>query len=270
MIDYNSLSEKAKNIRRNVIKMIYNAGSGHPGGSLSCVDIITALYFGRMNIDPEEVNKIDRDRFVMSKGHSSPAIYAALHERGYLIEEEIDGFRKMNSSLQGSPDMLRVSGIDMSTGSLGQGLSAGCGMALASKMDELNYNVYVLLGDGELQEGMIWEAAMFAKQYQLDNLMAIVDMNGLQIDGSTDEVMSLGSITKKFTSFGWYVIEIDGHDFDQIFGAFNIFDKVNSKPVLVIANTIKGKGVSFMEDECKWHSQKITDNDYKNAMEELR
>ena len=270
MVDYNNLSEKAKNIRRNIIKMIYSAGSGHPGGSLSCVDILTALYFGKMNIDPEVPDMEDRDRFVMSKGHSSPAIYATLYERGYLTDRDLDGFRKINRSLQGSPDMLRIKGIDMSTGSLGQGLSAGCGMALGSKMDDLNYNVYVLLGDGELQEGMIWEAAMFAAQYKLDNLMAIVDMNGLQIDGKTDDVMSLGSISKKFTAFGWYVVEIDGHDLDQIFGAFNIFDKVTNKPMLVIANTVKGKGVSFMEDECKWHSQKITEEDYNRAMEELR
>lgn len=270
MVDYNNLSERAKDIRRNVIKMIYNAGSGHPGGSLSCVDILTALYFGKMNIDPEYPDKVDRDRFVMSKGHSSPAIYATLYEKGYLNENDINGFRKIYGNLQGSPDMLRVKGIDMSTGSLGQGLSAGCGMALASKMDDLNYNVYALLGDGELQEGMVWEAAMFASQYNLDNLMAIVDMNGLQIDGKTDDVMSLGSITKKFTAFGWYVVEIDGHDFDQIFGAFNIFEKVTEKPMLVIANTVKGKGVSFMEDQCKWHSQVISESDYRKAMEELR
>lgn len=270
MIDYNDLSDRAKNIRRNVIKMIYNAKSGHPGGSLSCVDIITALYFGKMNVDPENPKMKNRDRFVMSKGHSSPAIYATLCEKGFISQEEIEGFRKINCNLQGSPDMLKVNGIDMSTGSLGQGLSAACGMALASKMDDLNYNVYALLGDGELQEGMIWEAAMFAKQYKLDNLMAIIDMNGLQIDGTTDEVMSLGSIGDKFTSFGWYVVEIDGHDFDQIFGALNIFDRVTSKPVLVIAKTVKGKGVSFMENKCKWHSQVITENDYKMAMDELR
>ncbi|MBC2575288.1 transketolase [Peptostreptococcus canis] len=270
MIDYEHLSLKAKNIRRSVIEMIYNAKSGHPGGALSCVDIITALYFGRMNIDTEDPMKKDRDRFVMSKGHSSPAIYGALYERGFLIEEELASFRKFNGTLQGSPDMLRVNGIDISTGSLGMGLSAACGMALASKIENVNYNVYALLGDGELQEGMVWEAAMFANQYKLDNLMAIIDMNGLQINGSTDDVMSLGSITKKFTSFGWYVIEIDGHDFDQIFGAFNIFDKVDSKPVLVIANTIKGKGVSFMENKCEWHSNIINKEDYKIAMDELR
>lgn len=270
MVDYNNLSERARNIRRNVIKMIYHAGSGHPGGSLSCVDILVALYFGKMNINPDIPEMKERDRFVMSKGHSSPAIYATLCERGYLTDEDLEGFREINHSLQGSPDMTRVSGIDMSTGSLGQGLSAGCGMALASKMDDLNYNAYVLLGDGELQEGMIWEAAMFASQYKLDNLMAIVDMNGLQIDGKTDEVMSLGSISKKFTAFGWYVVEIDGHDFDQIFGAFNVFEKVTTKPMLVIAKTVKGKGVSFMEDECKWHNQIINDEDYKKAMEELK
>ncbi len=270
MVNYENLSERAKNIRRNIIRMIYNAGSGHPGGSLSCADILTALYFGKMNIDPEIPDMKERDRFVMSKGHSSPAIYATLFERGYLKEDDLKGFRSINRSLQASPDMIRVKGIDMSTGSLGQGLSAGCGMALASKMDDLDYNVYVLLGDGELQEGMIWEAAMFASQYKLDNLMAIVDLNGLQIDGKTDEVMSLGSISKKFTAFGWYVVEIDGHDFDQIFGAFNIFEKVTSKPMLVIANTVKGKGVSFMEDECKWHSQVIGYEEYKKAMEELR
>lgn len=270
MIDYDKLSEKAKRIRRHIIKMIFNAGSGHPGGSLSCVDILTALYFGRINVDADEPNKVDRDRFVMSKGHSSPAIYATLFEKGFLMEEELNSFRKINGSLQGNPDMLKVNGIDMTTGSLGMGLSAACGMALASKVENLDYNVYVLLGDGELQEGMIWEAAMFANQYGLDNLMAIVDMNGLQIDGNTDDVMSLGSISKKFTAFGWYVLEIDGHDFDQIFGAFNIFDKVNSKPVLVVANTIKGKGVSFMENSCEWHSKVMNKEDYKNAIDELR
>lgn len=270
MIDYNDLSERAKRIRRNIVKMIYKAQSGHLGGSLSCVDILTALYFGRMNVDPEDPKKYDRDRFVMCKGHSSPAIYATLADRGYLLEEELYGFRQINEDLQGSPDMLRVNGIDMSTGSLGQGLSAACGMALASKLDDIDYNVYALLGDGELQEGMVWEAAMFANQYKLDNLLAIVDMNGLQIDGTTDEVMSLGSIAKKFTSFGWYVLEIDGHDFDQIFGAFNTFEKISSKPILVIANTIKGKGVSFMENACEWHSNVPNEAEYKLAMEELR
>ncbi|MGP1618803.1 transketolase [Peptostreptococcus stomatis] len=270
MIDYNDLYERAKRIRRNIVKMIYKAQSGHLGGSLSCVDILTALYFGRMNVDPQDPGKIDRDRFVMCKGHSSPAIYATLADKGFLLEEELDGFRQINEDLQGSPDMLRVNGIDMSTGSLGQGLSAACGMALASKMDDIDYNVYALLGDGELQEGMVWEAAMFANQYKLDNLLAIVDMNGLQIDGTTDEVMSLGSIAKKFTSFGWYVLEIDGHDFDQIFGALNTFNKINSKPVLVIANTVKGKGVSFMENACEWHSNIPNEAEYKLAMEELR
>ena len=270
MIDYDNLSERAKSIRRKIIDMIYNAQSGHPGGSLSCVEIITALYFGRMNVNPQEPKKYDRDRFVMSKGHSSAAIYAALCEKGYLMDEELKGYRQYNSILQGSPDMLKVSGIDMTTGSLGQGLSAACGMALASKIENIGYNVYALLGDGELQEGMVWEAAMFAKQYKLDNLMAIVDMNGLQIDGSTDEVMSLGSVAKKFEAFGWYVLEIDGHDFDQIFGAFNTFDKIDTKPTLVIANTIKGKGVSFMEGECQWHSKTMSSDDYSTAMEELR
>ncbi|WAW15082.1 transketolase [Peptostreptococcus equinus] len=269
MVDYNDLSKKAKNIRKNVIKMIYNAQSGHVGGSLSCIEILTALYFGRMNIDPQNPNKENRDRFVMSKGHSSPAIYATLVEKCYLLEEELEGFRQFNQALQGSPDMLRISGIDMSTGSLGQGLSAACGMALAAKMDNLDYSVYTLLGDGELQEGMIWEAAMFASQYNLDNLMAIVDMNGLQIDGSTDEVMSLGSISKKFESFGWYVLEIDGHDFDQIFGVFNIFDKIETQPILVLANTIKGKGVSFMENQCSWHSKVPNTEEYAQAIEEL-
>lgn len=270
MVDYDKLSKRAKRIRKHVIEMIYNSGSGHPGGSLSCVDILTALYFKRINVDIDDPQKKDRDRFVMSKGHSSPAIYSTLFEKGFLLEEELSGFRKVGGSLQGNPDMLQVNGIDMTTGSLGMGLSAACGMALASKIDNLDYNVYVLLGDGELQEGMIWEAAMFANQYNLDNLMAIVDMNGLQIDGTTDDVMSLGSITKKFTSFGWYVLEIDGHDFDQILGAFSIFDKVNSKPVLVIANTIKGKGVSFMENSCEWHSRRISKEEYKLAIDELK
>lgn len=270
MIDYGDLYSKTKKIRKNIIKMVYNASSGHIGGALSCVDILAALYFERMNIDPQNPNKFDRDRFIFSKGHSSPAIYATLYEKGFLLEEEMDGFRKFGESLQGSPDMLKVSGIDMSTGSLGQGLSIGCGMALSSKIDEIDNNVYVLLGDGELQEGMVWESVMFANQYKLDNLMAIVDVNGLQIDGSTDEVMSLGSITKKFESFGWYVIEIDGHDFDQIFGAFNIYDKVDSKPVLVVANTIKGRGVSFMENNVNWHSKIPDKEEYKMALEELK
>lgn len=269
MVDYNDLSNKARNIRKNIIKMIYNAQSGHAGGSLSCVEILTALYFARMNINPQNPSKVDRDRFVMSKGHSSPAIYATLVEKGYLLEEELEGFRKFKQALQGSPDMLRVSGIDISTGSLGQGLSAACGMALASKIDNIDYNVYALLGDGELQEGMIWEAAMFASQYKLDNLMAIVDVNGLQIDGRTDDVMSLGAISKKFESFGWYVLEIDGHNFDQIFGVFNIFDKIETKPILVLANTIKGKGISFMEDQCQWHSKVPNTEEYMKAMEEL-
>ncbi len=269
MVDYKSLSEKSKKIRKNIIKMIYNANSGHIGGALSCVEILVSLYFGRMNVDPEDSNKSDRDRFVLSKGHAAPALYSVLYEKGFIFEEELQGFRQINENLQGSPDMRKVSGVDMTTGSLGQGLSIACGMALASKIGSSDYNVYTLLGDGELQEGMIWEAAMFANQYKLDNLMAIVDMNGLQIDGNTDEVMSLGSISKKFTSFGWYVIEIDGHDFDQIFGSFNIFDKVNSKPVLVLAKTSKGRGVSFMENECEWHSKIPNKSEYKKAVEEL-
>lgn len=263
-------SNLVKNIRIDIIKMITEAKSGHPGGSLSIVDILTTLYFDEMKIDPINPKWEERDRFVLSKGHAAPALYAVLAHKGYFSKDILKQLRKCGSILQGHPDMKRTPGIDMSTGSLGQGLSAACGMALASKMDDLNYNVFALLGDGELQEGMIWEAAMFASQYKLDNLMAIVDMNGLQIDGKTDEVMSLGSISKKFTAFGWYVVEIDGHDFDQIFGAFNIFEKVTTKPMLVIANTVKGKGVSFMEDECKWHSQVIAEEDYHKAMEELR
>ncbi|WP_101772508.1 transketolase [Peptostreptococcus faecalis] len=270
MTDYEILADKAKKIRRNIIKMIYNAGSGHPGGALSCVDIITSLYFGKMNIDVEEPDKADRDRFVMSKGHSSPALYATLYEKGYLLDDELNQYRKINGNLQGSPDMIKVSGVDITTGSLGQGLSAACGMALASKIDNLNYNVYALIGDGELQEGIIWEAAMLANQYKLDNLMAIVDMNGLQIDGKTEDVMDLGSISKKFSSFGWYVVEVDGHDFDQIFSAFNVFDMVEEKPVLVLAKTVKGKGVSFMENNYEWHSKIPNEEEYKIALEELR
>lgn len=263
------LADKAKQIRRHIIKMITEAKSGHPGGSLSAVEILTALYFQVMRIDPANPTWEARDRFVLSKGHAAPVLYAALAERGFFPVEELLTLRKINSRLQGHPDMKKVPGVDMSTGSLGQGISVAIGMALAGKLDWQEYRVFVLLGDGESQEGQVWEAAMAAGHYQLDNLIAFYDYNGLQIDGTCNEVMSVDPVADKFRSFGWNVLEIDGHSFSQIFEAVEKAKDVQGKPTMIVAKTVKGKGVSFMENEVGWHGSAPSTEQAEKALAEL-
>ena len=265
----NDLKVTANNIRKSVIEEVYNAASGHPGGSLSAADILTVLYFNQMNIDPKDPKNENRDRFVLSKGHASPVLYAALAERGYFDKEELKTFRKLGSMLQGHPDMKGVPGVDMSTGSLGQGLSAANGMALASKMDSKGYRVYALLGDGEIEEGQIWEAVMTASHYNLDNLCVIVDNNNLQIDGSVDCVMNVYPIDEKFRSFGFEVFTVDGNNIDELITIFEKAKTVKGKPTAIVAKTIKGKGVSFMENQVGWHGKAPKEEEYKIAMEEL-
>lgn len=268
-MDNEELKKHAKSIRKNIIKMIYGAQSGHPGGALSIADILTYLYFEEMNVDINNSRWGDRDRLVLSKGHASAALYATLSEKGFLDECELESFRKIDSKLQGHPDMNKVPGVDMSSGSLGQGLSAANGMALAGKLDKKNYRVFCILGDGELDEGQIWEAAMTSSHYELDNLCVIVDDNGLQIDGETTKVMNLLSIGDKFKSFGFEVLEIDGHNFDEIRDALAKAKMVSKKPVSIIAKTIKGKGVSFMENNAGWHGKAPKEEEYNIAMSEL-
>ena len=263
------LSEIAKKIRKSIIQEVYYGKSGHIGGSLSIADIITVLYFDEMKIDPQNPNMENRDRFVLSKGHCSPALYAALAYRGFFNIEELKTFRNINSNLQGHPDKKNVPGVDMSTGSLGQGLSIANGMALAGKIDKKDYRVYCILGDGEIEEGQIWEAAMTANKYKLDNLCVIVDNNNLQIDGTIEEVMSSYPINEKFQCFGFNVIEIDGHDIGQIKQAFKKAKETKNKPTCIIAKTIKGKGVSFMENKAEWHGKAPSQEEYKQALNEL-
>ncbi|MCC0638172.1 MULTISPECIES: transketolase [unclassified Clostridioides] len=269
MRDHKGLNEIARIIRRDIVSMIHRAKSGHPGGSLSVVEILTALYFDEMNVDSSNPKMEDRDRFVLSKGHAAPALYATLAEKGYFDKEELNGLRKIGRMLQGHPDMKGTPGVEISTGSLGQGFSAACGMAMASKLDNAPWNVYTLLGDGEVQEGIVWEAAMSAAHYKLDNLIAFLDNNGLQIDGNIESVMNLGSIVDKFKAFGWNVIEIDGHDFDQIFAALDIAKSTVKKPTMIVAKTIKGKGISFMENQAGWHGTAPNDAELEQALLEL-
>ncbi len=263
------LQSKARTIRRHIVEMVAEAGSGHPGGSLSSADIVTALYFHVMNVDPQNPKWPERDRFVLSKGHAAPVLYAALAERGFFSKEELLKLRKTGSMLQGHPDMKVTPGLDMTTGSLGQGLSAANGMALAGKLDNKDYRVYVLMGDGEIQEGQIWEAAMTAAHYKLDNLTAFVDYNGLQIDGPVTKVMSPESIQEKFKAFGWNVIDIDGHDMVQILEAIEEAKTVKGKPTVIVAKTVKGKGVPFMENQVDWHGKAPTLEQAKEALETL-
>lgn len=269
MNSYQELANHAKNIRRNIVKMVTAANSGHPGGSLSGVEILTSLYFGEMNFGKDNFKDPNRDRFVLSKGHASPLIYAALCEKGLIPEEELSTFRKINSKLQGHPNMNYVDGVEMSTGSLGQGLSAGVGMALSAKIHKQDYRVFVLTGDGEIEEGQIWEAAMSAAQFKLDNLVAIVDNNNLQIDGELEEVMSPYPIVDKFQAFGWHVIEVNGHDYDELFAAYNEAKTVSGKPTCIVAKTIKGKGVSYMENQCGWHGSAPNAEQCELALKEL-
>ena len=247
------LKNIAKTIRRDIITMITESASGHPGGSLSAVEILTTLYFNEMNVDINNPNDPNRDRFVLSKGHAAPALYSVLARKGFFDKGELKGLRKFKSILQGHPNMKYVPGIDMSTGSLGQGISAAVGMAIAGKLDKNGYRVYSLLGDGELEEGQVWEAAMSAAHYKLDNLTAFVDHNGLQIDGKCSDVMSPEPVSDKFRAFGWNVIEADGHDFDELINAIEEAKTVKGKPTMIVCQTIKGKGVSFMENQASWH-----------------
>jgi len=263
------LQSKARTIRRHIVEMVAEAGSGHPGGSLSSADIVTALYFHVMNTDPKKPNWPDRDRFVLSKGHAAPVLYAALAEKGFFPKEELLKLRKTGSILQGHPDMKVTPGLDMTTGSLGQGLSAANGMALSAKLDNKDYRVYVVMGDGEMEEGQIWEAAMAAAHYKLDNLTALVDHNGLQIDGPITQVMSPESIQDKFKAFGWNVIDIDGHDMQQILEAVEKAKTVKGKPTVIVAKTVKGKGVPFMENQVGWHGKAPTLEQKKEALKTL-
>jgi Transketolase, N-terminal subunit len=268
-MEINELEKTAAAIRVTIIKSIHAAGSGHPGGSLSAADIITALYFEIMNIDPQDPKMKDRDKFVLSKGHANPAQYAALAERGYFPKEDVMTLRKLGSKFQGHPNMNYVPGIEMSTGSLGQGFSTTVGMALAYKMDKSTGRIYTMLGDGEMQEGIVWEAAMAAAHYGLDNLTAFVDWNGLQIDGRNDDVMKVAPIADKFTAFGWHVISINGHNMKQILAAADEAKHTKGQPTVIIAKTIKGKGVSFMEDQAGWHGKAPNDDECAQAIREL-
>ena len=264
------LKEIAKKIRLGIIDAVYYGKSGHPGGSLSVADIMTVLYFDEMNIDSEKPDWEERDRLVLSKGHCSPALYSALAYRGFFPIEDLKTFRNINSYLQGHPDRKHIPGVDMTTGSLGQGLSAANGMAIAGKIENKNYRVYCILGDGELEEGQIWEAAMSANKYKLDNLCVIIDNNNLQIDGTIDEVMSSKPIDEKFRSFGFEIIKIDGHNLEEIKSAFEVARNIKNKPVCIIANTIKGKGVSYMENKPEWHGKAPNDEEYKKAVEDIK
>lgn len=259
----------SNDLRKAVIEMVHQAGSGHPGGSLSAADIVTVLYFDKMRIDPARPDWEDRDRLVVSKGHCAPIIYAALARLGFFPEDSFKTFRQVGSILQGHPDMLKTPGIDMTSGSLGQGLSCGIGMALAGRLSGKSYYVYVLLGDGELNEGQVWEAAMAAVKYRVSSLIAICDWNRLQLDGPTDEIMPMGDLAGKWRSFGWNTIEIDGHDICQISEAIDRAKSNITGPTIIIARTVKGKGVSFMENDFTWHGKQISDADYKAAMAEL-
>ncbi len=263
------LKKLACKVRMGVIEGTYNAKSGHPGGSLSIADIITYLYFEEMHVDPKDPAWEDRDRFVLSKGHTAPALYSALALKGFFPFELIKTLRKPDSILQGHPSMRYTPGVDMSTGSLGQGISAAVGMALGAKLKGKNFRVYTALGDGEIEEGQVWEAAMFAGNHKLDNLVAVVDYNNLQIDGSLDEVNSPCPIDEKFAAFGWNVLVINGHCFDEIDEAFKKAKEFKGKPTCIVAKTVKGKGVSFMEDKCDWHGSAPNAEQYEQAMKEL-
>lgn len=263
------LKIKACKARMGIVEGVFNAKSGHPGGSLSCVDVVTYLYFNHMNIDPQNPKMENRDRFVLSKGHAAPALYSVLSLRGFFPVEQMKTLRKSDSMLQGHPSIKYTPGVDMCTGSLGQGISTACGMALGAKLDGKSFRVYTILGDGEIQEGQVWEAAMFASAKGLDNLVAVVDNNGLQIDGKISEVNSPYPIAEKFKSFGWNVIEIDAHSFDEIDAAFNAAAEFKGKPSVIVANSVKGKGVSFMEDQVSWHGTAPNAEQYEQAMNEL-
>lgn len=267
--DIKLVEEKATEIRKNIVQMICKSKSGHPGGSLSAADIVTALYFSEMNIDPKNPKMEGRDRFVLSKGHAAPVLYSALAERGYFDKELLGTLRAFGSPLQGHPDMKKLPGIEISTGSLGQGLSVANGMALSARISGENYRTYVLMGDGELQEGQVWEAAMSAAHFKLDSICAFIDSNNLQIDGNVDKVMGVEPLDKKWEAFGWNVIIIDGHNFQEIFDALDKAKETKGKPTVIIAKTVKGKGVSFMENVCGFHGVAPTAEETERAIAEL-
>ena len=265
------LKKTAAEVRLGILEGVYNAGSGHPGGSLSAADVMTYLYFCEMNIDPQNPKMPNRDRFVLSKGHAAPLYYSVLANRGYFPKEDLATLRKLDSYLQGHPDMKHTPGVDMSTGSLGLGISAACGMALAGKIGKYDYRVYTMIGDGESEEGQVWEAAMFAAHYKLDNLCALLDLNGLQIDGKITDVMDPTPHDEKFRAFGWNVFTCDAHDFDSIEAAFNEAKNANNgKPSVIISSSVKGKGVSFMENQCGWHGKAPSKEEYETAVSEIK
>jgi transketolase len=264
-----ALEQTSQKLRRNVIEMLHEAKSGHPGGSLSAAEIMTVLFFDEMRIDKDNPKDPNRDRFVLSKGHAAPILYSALAEKGFFEKEELLKLRKVGAMLQGHPDMKGTPGVDMSTGSLGQGIACANGMALAAKLDKKDYNVFALLGDGEIQEGLVWEAFMFAAHYKLDNLVAFLDFNGLQIDGKNDDVMCVKPVDSKLEAFGWHVQVIDGHSVEEIKQAITIAKDTKEKPSMIICRTIKGKGVSFMENEAGWHGKAPNDEETKIALKEL-
>ncbi len=264
-----ALKKIAIDVRKDIIEAVYSAKSGHPGGALSCADILTVLYFNQMNIDENKPNDPNRDRLVLSKGHSAPALYSVLAEKGYFDKELLKTFRKIGSDLQGHPDMKKVLGVDMTTGSLGQGLSAAVGMAIASKIDSAGCRVYCIVGDGEIEEGQIWEALTAASKNKLDNLCVILDNNNLQIDGEIEKVGGMNNLTEKFISFGFNVITVDGHNLDNLIDAFTSAKQTKGKPTIIIAKTVKGKGVSFMENQAGWHGKAPNEEEYNRAIEEL-
>lgn len=268
-MDKLKLMKTANEVRKGIVTSVHSAKAGHPGGSLSAADLFTYLYFGELNVDPKDPKKADRDRFVLSKGHTAPGLYAALAEKGFFPKEDLITLRHTGSYLQGHPDMKCIPGVDMSSGSLGQGVSAAVGMAIAAKISGDDYRVYTLLGDGEIQEGQVWEAAMLASHHKLDNLLVIVDNNNLQIDGEITKVNSPYPIDKKFEAFNFHVINIDGNDFDQIDAAFKEAKSVKGRPTVIIAKTVKGKGVSFMENQAGWHGKAPNDEEFKIAMADL-
>ena len=267
MKSYEAMEEEALAVRRDIIEMLYQAGSGHPGGSLSVTDILVCLY-NRIRVDEKQPDMEDRDRVVLSKGHAAPALYAVLAEHGFFSKDAFKRLRKLGGMLQGHPDMNKTPGVDVCTGSLGLGVSTACGIALAGKVRKKDYHVYAILGDGELQEGIVWEAMTAAVHHKLDNMTVIVDLNGLQIDGPVEKVMGLGNLKGKFLDYGFKVVEADGHDFAALDAAIAV--RENGVPVCILAKTVKGKGVSFMENQAGWHGQKVSEDDYKTAMEELK